>query len=90
MVDRVIDSVHFVQSHNNYLMQLADVMCYLIRKGKESDKKLFAEWHEQNEKEKINYQEWKKASGHRGHKYFADAYGKINRHKPWLFSKDFP
>lgn len=89
-VDRVIDSVHFVQSHNNYLMQLADVMCYLIRKGKESNKKLFAEWRGQNEKEKIDYQEWEKAFGNRGQKYFSNAYRKINSYKPWLFSKDFP
>ncbi len=35
LVDRIIDSVHFVQSNNNYLMQLTDVVCYLIRRGKE-------------------------------------------------------
>lgn len=89
-VDRVIDSVHFVQSHNNYLMQLADVMCYLIRKGKESDKKLLVQWQEHNKKEKIDFKDWKENFGHRGQKYFSGAYKKINSHKPWIFSKDFP
>jgi DNA polymerase IIIc chi subunit len=69
-VDRVIDSVHFVQSHNNYLMQLADVMCYIIRKSKESNKKLLAQWQEDNKKEKINFNDWKESFGNREQKYF--------------------
>lgn len=89
-INRIIDSVHFVQSHNNYLMQLTDVLCYLIRKGKESNKKLYEDWKEFDSKQKVEFQDWKETLGNRGQKYFSDTYYKINRGKPWLFYKDFP
>jgi hypothetical protein len=35
-IERIVDSVHFVQSKNNHLMQLTDVMCYIIKKAIEA------------------------------------------------------
>jgi len=95
LVDRIIDSVHFVQSHNNYLMQLTDVICYLIRRGKEARKKLISEYKNYREsiepdKEKMTYQEWVERYGHKGQRYFDSVYDRIKSGKPWLFAKDFP
>jgi hypothetical protein len=94
-VDRIIDSVHFVQSHNNYLMQLTDVICYLVRRGKEADKKLMRTYIDSFcDKEEVikrpEFQEWLEADGHRGQRFFYQTYRKINKAKPWVFSKDFP
>lgn len=92
-IERIIDSVHFVQSHNNYLMQLSDVLCYLIRKGKESEMKLLRSWRECQEKHNTNdisYKEWIDKHGHKGYKYFIETLRKINSKKPWTFNKDFP
>lgn len=88
-VNRIIDSVHFVQSHNNYLMQLTDVLCYLIRKGKEVRGKLYSDFLAREDK-KLDFAEWKEALAHRGQRYFYNTYQRINTKKPWLFSKDFP
>lgn len=91
-IDHIIDSVHFVQSHNNYLMQLSDVLCFIIRKGKEAHQKLL-EGHSAYEKEaseKISYPDWVEKYGNRGQRYFANTYRRINNAKPWLFYKDFP
>jgi hypothetical protein len=71
-------------------MQLADVICYLIRKGKEADKKLLAAWTEHKQEQNIEFKDWKEKSGNRGQKYFSNIYSRINSHKRWLFSKDFP
>ncbi len=39
-VTNIIDSVHFVQSHNNRIMQACDVITYMFMKGRNlSDKK---------------------------------------------------
>lgn len=91
-VNRIIDSVHFVQSNNNYLMQLTDVMCYLIRRGKEANKKLMDEYlHYSREtiESPLDYTEWVEQYGHRGYKYFNNTYHRINT-RPWLFTKEFP
>src|SRR2546426_11654951 len=52
-VDKIIDSVHFVQSHNNYLMQLTDVMCYLIRRGKKGQGEIYAEYLTRSEEGRV-------------------------------------
>jgi DNA-binding transcriptional ArsR family regulator len=91
-IDRIIDSVHFVQSHNNYLMQLADVLCYVTRRGKEANNKLFRRYmdDEIREKDSISFQEWLEQSAHRGQKYFYDIYNEVRKRKGWLFTKNFP
>jgi hypothetical protein len=89
-VDRIIDSVHFVQSHNNYLMQLTDVICYLIRRGKEARQKLMKDYLEYRELGSAEYREWRDQHGHRGYRYFDQTYSRLNSAKPWVFSKDFP
>ncbi len=33
-IDHIIDSLHFVKSHNNHLIQLADVVAYVLLRGK--------------------------------------------------------
>lgn len=90
-VDRIIDSVHFVQSNNNYLMQLTDVICYLIRKGIESSPKLLDAYKIREEKLKpLSFHDWTETYGHKGQKYFYKTYYRINSNKAWTFSKHFP
>jgi hypothetical protein len=89
-VEKIIDSVHFVQSHNNYLMQLSDVLCYLIRKGKESKIKLYDAWQKECSSGNVPYQDWVCKFGNRGHVYFLKKYEQINERKPFVFSKEFP
>lgn len=89
-VDRIIDSVHFVQSKNNYLMQLTDVLCYIIRKGKEAQQKLGEEYRKSTEYPSLSFPDWMETKGHRGMRYFYQSYRRLNSNKPWLFSKDFP
>lgn len=89
-VDRIIDSVHFVQSNNNYLMQLCDVICYLIRKGSEASGKLYSEYKAVDAEIKgIELSDWFKEKGHRGYRYFLSTYNRIQK-KGWLFVKNFP
>ena len=88
---RIIDSVHFVKSNNNYLMQLTDVICYLIRRGKESNIKLTQQYKlGQIAENKIDFSQWLEGYGHKGQKYFYKTYNRMNLEKGWLFSKDFP
>lgn len=89
-VDRIIDSVHFVQSKNNFLMQLTDVLCYVIRKGKEAQAKLVEEHRRDNDKFAKPFLSWVENNGHKGNRYFYQSYKNLNSRKPWLFSKDFP
>jgi hypothetical protein len=92
-VDKIIDSVHFVQSKNNYLMQLTDVICYLIRRGKEAHSKLFTEYRiykSDSGDSALSYMDWGKNYGHKGLRYFKETYSHMNSRKAWLFSKDFP
>ncbi len=88
---RIIDSVHFVKSNNNYLMQLTDVVCYLIRRGKDSNRKLLGEYTSNKENlNRIDFIEWLEQHPHKGQKYFYNTYKRIDSKKGWLFSKDFP
>jgi len=80
---KIIDSVHFVQSKNNYLIQLTDVMCYLIRKGEDTKKKLVID--HSNSKSSLNLNKWVENYGHKGKVYFSKIYDKINKEKSWLF-----
>ncbi len=90
-VNRIIDSVHFVKSNNNYLMQLTDVICYLIRRGEESRKKLMEQYKmERKEYNEIRFNEWIEKHSHKGQKYFYKTYHRISSGKGWLFSKNFP
>jgi hypothetical protein len=86
-VERIIDSVHFVQSKNNYLMQLTDVLCYVIRKGKEAQDSIFTEWH--NSDSQLDYRDFLAIYSHKGKKFFLEGYQKIGG-KIWAFTKDFP
>lgn len=93
LVDRIIDSVHFVQSNNNYLMQLTDVICYLIRRGKEAMEKLRIEYENYKKAEEANildYLTWIDKYGHKGQRYFFNTYYRVNSGKAWIFSKEFP
>lgn len=90
-IERIIDSVHFVQSHNNHLMQLTDVICYILRKGKEAGEKLligYADYQKLNPK--IEFLDWKEKFGNKGQVYFYNSYYRLNGKKPWLFAKCFP
>jgi hypothetical protein len=39
-VDHIVDSLHFVKSHNNHLIQLADIVAYVLLRGKKVKKDL--------------------------------------------------
>jgi hypothetical protein len=71
-------------------MQLVDVLCYIIRKGKESKKRLYAAWQQSNASETTEFITWKKANTHKGLMYFEQSYYKILSSNRVLFSKDFP
>ena len=43
-VERVIDSVHFVRSFNNPLIQLADMVAYFLNRGHSTRKRLMPVW----------------------------------------------
>lgn len=43
-VERVIDSVHFVRSFNNPLIQLADLVAYFLNRGNSTHKRLIPLW----------------------------------------------
>ena len=43
-VERVIDSVHFVRSFNNPLIQLADLVAYFLNRGHSTRKRLMSAW----------------------------------------------
>lgn len=86
----IIDSVHFVRSHNSDLMQLSDVLCYLLRRGRESQARLLKEYHQGNSGERASFQDWVDQYPHRGYRYFYQTYRKISSRKPFLFAKDFP
>ncbi len=88
---RIIDSVHFVKSNNNYLMQLTDVICYLIRRGKEANIKLFGQYKlEREELSNVDFKDWLEKHAHIGQKYFYKKHEQISSRKAWIFSKDFP
>ena len=87
-VERIIDSVHFVESKNNYLMQLTDVLCYLIRKGKEAKNMTVSEFLAQTPRQGT-YNEFLDAYPNKGKRYFARMYDTIGS-KVWDFAKDFP
>jgi hypothetical protein len=93
-VDKIIDSVHFVQSKNNFLMQLTDVLCYIIRKGIEYKKVMRIEWIDDikalDEQDK-SYKTWlSNYNKHKGKKYFCELYQKLEDEKKFLFTKNFP
>src|SRR5262249_51463114 len=90
-VNRIIDSVHFVQSNNNYLMQLTDVLCYLIGKGKEAQRRLIVEYGEYRRSTPgpKSFKDWVDVHPHKGLKYFYGVYRRLGT-KPWLFTKNFP
>lgn len=80
-----------VKSNNNYLMQLTDVICYLIRRGEESSRKLFAQFKTEREiHNEADFKEWLEKHSHKGQKYFYKTYNRISSGKGWLFSKNFP
>lgn len=87
-IERIIDSVHFVQSHNNHLMQLADVLCYLVRKGEEINDTLLSAYLAIPDRSE-NYRLWLNEHATRGQKYFLGILDKIKA-KGMLFSKEFP
>ncbi len=73
-------------------MQLVDVVCYVLRKGKEAQDKLTKD-HALYKKDNtggIGFTEWMDSLGNKGQVYFYKAYRRLNAAKPWLFSKDFP
>lgn len=91
-IEKIIDSVHFVKSNNNYIVQLCDVLCFILNKSfiahdelsslfetakKSSPALVFNTWLDDVEAPK-------------GKVYFYKARYKLNAAKPWTFSKEFP
>jgi hypothetical protein len=54
--EHIIDSVHFVKSNNNHLIQLADVVAYVLLRGKRVKEELLNKYNEQQPT--INWNEW--------------------------------
>ena len=46
-VDHIIDSIHFVKSHNNHLIQLADIAAYVLLRAKRVTEELVRAYREQ-------------------------------------------
>jgi len=87
-VNQIVDSVHFVKSNNNNLMQLCDVVCYLICRGKRARAELLRAYEmEQENNPNLIFSDWLLSNNaHKGHRYFYNAKNRITLH----FSKDFP
>lgn len=84
-IEKLVDSVHFVKSNNNNLMQLCDVICYVIFRGKQSKAHLLEEYNLSGSK--ADFHQWViNESPHKGRKYFYRLYSNIK----FVFCKNFP
>lgn len=86
-IDHIIDSVHFVQSKNNFPMQLTDVACYIIKRGKKAEKKLREAYEDCNSE--VSFEDWVNNDGYKGYKYSYRSYLKLAKERSWIFSVDF-
>lgn len=61
-VAHVIDSLHFVKSHNNNLIQLADIVAYVLLRGKKVQAELTEKWRLQTtsltDKNALTWLDW--------------------------------
>jgi hypothetical protein len=55
-IERLIDSVHFVRSENNHLIQMADLVAYLLLRGKRAQDGLFEKFL--SERPTANWRTW--------------------------------
>jgi Protein of unknown function (DUF3800) len=46
-IDHIVDSLHFVKSHNNHVIQLADIVAYVLLRGKRAQEELTKNYIEQ-------------------------------------------
>ncbi|MFM2045392.1 MAG: hypothetical protein RLY86_3968 [Pseudomonadota bacterium] len=57
-IDRVVDSIHFVKSRNNWLIQLADIATFATYRGIRTDEDLFSRWQQETGADR-NYHRWR-------------------------------
>lgn len=87
-INRIVDSVHFVESKNNHLIQLSDVICYIIRKGYEADKYITEDYKQSDAYKGQTLDSYIENYPNRGKKYFALKYTELSK-KGFAFSKIF-
>lgn len=88
-INRIVDSVHFVRSKNNRLIQLADIVAYVLLRGQRVQDLLFQKFLESiNENKPISYFDWLKKNASKGQLVDIELLEKINRMQ--AFSKSFP
>lgn len=90
----IIDSVHFVESKNNYLMQLTDVICYVIRRYLEALYNLRLIYNREKplliSGNVIEFDNWVAVHGEKRHKLFYQLGKGLLTEDRVLFSKKFP
>ncbi|MEC9268632.1 MAG: DUF3800 domain-containing protein [Pseudomonadota bacterium] len=88
-INRIVDSVHFVRSKNNRLIQLSDIVAYVLLRGRRVQDLLFLRYLKSiNENEPISYFDWLKSNASKGQMVDIELLNKIN--KMQVFSKTFP
>lgn len=84
--EHIIDSIHFVKSNNNHLMQLADVVAYVLLRGKKVNEELRKIYF--NEKVKTDWLTWLDQKSNLSQKTELK-HLKLIEKKPHIF-KEFP
>ena len=89
-IDRVIGAVHFVDSKNDWLMQLADVVTYFLLRGKRTEERLRTQFLEQVAPPPPNYPDWLKGTASPAEKIDIGFYERLTNLTRLQFSKIFP
>ena len=89
-INQIVDSIHFVQSRNNRLIQLADFVAYSLSKGINVQKKLVKNYldYSKNPSNALQYQEWLEENAKKSDSVDIEIYESLI--KGLVFSKTFP
>lgn len=86
-IEHVVDSIHFVRSRNNHLIQLADVVAYIFLRGKRCKDLLFSQYLE-DKLPKPRFDEWQNQTAERAQKVDLELLDLVT--ELTTFSKVFP
>lgn len=89
-IEHIVDSIHFVKSHNNHLIQLADVVAHVLLRGKRVNEELRKQYYKEIEgvKDRGNFLEWIESKATLKQKTELKCLNLIS-YKPMIF-KEFP
>ena len=89
-IEHVIDSIHFVQSRNNRLMQLADVVAFFLLRGRRVRDELFARYVDEGIQSSPHFPEWIESKATISQKTDMAFFHRLTDCPPLVFSKVFP